>query len=311
MSIVYSTYVSMEWDEFKRAAGRNPSDSALCRFYREVGFSTGVQWASKLRFNALFLYRFRPIRHYFLDPGVADFCRDAVREFSEDYCKQLPECPPVKQPAIDGSGVGVFWPFAWKSDGRPHAPVIGQQPLETGGGFAVHFPDAEKQRSLVCIPGYRTSARDFPVGQRRYYCAITDGQACMLIQPGIRRWFDNDYSNHMAKTILGLSLYLDAFPDAVAASQEPQPMSFDEGCHDGEHGRGPWYTVGRNEIVEEEHTHGVNPHWRRGHYRLLKSERYVNMRGKAVYVRGAFVKGTPLDVLDDAPPFDPAERVTA
>lgn len=72
-----------------------------------------------------------------------------------------------------------------------------------------------------------------------------------------------------------------------------------DGVHQIKHYEGERHIVNRNEIVDEEHSHSVSPHWRRGHFRLLSSEKFIRKHGQTVYVRGTFVKGKAFDVLDE------------
>jgi len=283
MKTAYSTYSAIEWREFKRWS-TNHSESAFCRFCTAGQIYGEVKWAM-LKMHALFLWKYKRIRHYFLAPGVAQFCRDAVKDYTPDYCKRLPNCAPVSQPTV-GKTV-VFWPFAGGVS-------------DTEGGFAIHLPSQESQRSLICIPDYHNpiprthlpQGMDF--GGEHYYCAITDGNDSVMMQPhpGL---FSDDGADNMAKLVLGLSLYMDAFPDAVVEAVA-------ENVHKIKHYGGARRIVNRNEIVDEEHRHSVSPHWRRGHFRLLTSAKFVRKQGQTVYVRGTFVTGKAFDVMEDAPP---------
>jgi hypothetical protein len=220
--------------------------------------------------HALFLWKYHTMQHFFLAPGVAGFCRDAVREFSVEYCKRLPVCQPVPQPAIDN--VVAFWPFAGGAS-------------DTEGGFAIHIPVREDRRSVICIPDYHNPLpkEKLPPGHNfggeHYYCGITDGLAGVLMQP-VGGLCDQDRANDIGKLVFGLSLYMDAFPDAVVEAGA-------ENVHQIKHYDGARHIVNRNEIVDEEHRHSVSPHWRRGHFRLLASAKFVRKQGQKAKVEMA------------------------
>ena len=87
---------------------------------------------------------------------------------------------------------------------------------------------------------------------------------------------------------LGLSLYLEAFPDALQEFQAP------EKAFKGKRN----LTLRVPKEVQEDIDHSVSPHYRRGHMRLLTSERYTEeKRGKAVFVKGCFVKGKAYELV--------------
>ena len=129
-----------------------------------------------------------------------------------------------------------------------------------------------------------------------YYFIANDGEDTLLMQPSANlREFGSDAGTYwLTKLVFGLSLYMDAFPDAVVEAGA-------ENVHRIKHYDGARHIVNRNEIVDEEHRHSVSPHWRRGHFRLLTSAKFVRKQGQTVYVRGTFVKGKAFDVMEDAP----------
>jgi hypothetical protein len=50
------------------------------------------------------------------------------------------------------------------------------------------------------------------------------------------------------------------------------------------------------DVVKEKSEHGVSPHFRSGHFRLLSSDRFINKRGQIVFVKSSFVKGHAITV---------------
>jgi len=85
------------------------TEQALCTFVSKVLPHSVASTPDEARANwnfqtayidslMLFLWRFRKLQHFFLAPGVAEFCVSSVRELTTDYCKRLPVCEPVEAP---------------------------------------------------------------------------------------------------------------------------------------------------------------------------------------------------------------------
>lgn len=304
MKTAYSTYSTKYWPIFKRLSPTR-SERDYCEMASRIWLMAcdrapkgraGMFWERDSVYvdNALeFLWRFRKVTHYFLAPGVADFCVSSVKEFSEDYCKRLPSCDPVDAPCARQE-----WAFLASLSFFHKGTEAKVQ-----GGFAVHFPSKERQRSIMVIPDAwipvpPAAVPDNPTGgggALHYYFVASDGENVLMMQPSasISEFGSDEGLNWMAKLIFGLSLYMDAFPDAVVDAD-------DSSVHRINHYDGGRRVVNRNEIVDEERRHGVSPHWRRGHFRLLTSAKFVRKQGQTVYIRGTFVKGKAFDVLDDA-----------
>jgi len=88
--------------------------------------------------------------------------------------------------------------------------------------------------------------------------------------------------------------YLQAFPDMVKIgipdNLKHAPRYKDSACFD--------VSVSPSLVV-----HGSPvPHYRSGHFRYLKSERFTKMRGKTIFVHGVFVKGKAQTVV--SPDYD-------
>jgi len=278
MKQAYSTYSTNCWPMFKQAFPKK-TEIDFCRFASRIWlnacrnapqFTDSMQWdrdSLYVDMETEFLWRFRKITHYFLSPGVADFCVSSVKEFSEEYSKRLPVCDPVDGPS------GLDFPFV--------APLsyfyIGAKD-KIQGGFAVHFPVKERIRSVMVIPdayipvppnGLSNNATG-QGGMLRYYFVANDGDDTLLMQQNsdFKEFGSDDGTLWLGKMVFGLSLYMDAFPDSVVKADA-------ENIHQIKHYEGCRHVVNRNEIVDEEHRHSVSPHWRRGHFRL-RHDLYTN-----------------------------------
>jgi len=285
MKTAYSNYSSDIWAVFKSMypAKTESEFGAFCnqvydRSLRAVSEGQAIETCDPDLVAAvsgcLFLWKFRSIEHFFLAPGVADFCASSVKAFSPEYCKRLPVCKPVNGP--------------------------GQTTQTQQGGFAVHFPANERPRSIMVIPDALLPAWINDQGATfnfcRYYFVASNSEDTVFMQQSAPDQIFNGEPQQawLCRLIFGLSLYMDAFPDAVVEAGA-------ENVHQIKHYDGARHIVNRNEIVDEEHRHSVSPHWRRGHFRLLASAKFVRKQGQTVYVRGTFVKGKAFDVMDDAP----------
>ena len=302
MKTAYSTYHNKSWKLFKLMYPRR-TEQDYCEFAFKLWVKAcssrpqdkaGMEWDRDSMYvdNMIeFIWRFRKVKHYFLAPGVADFCESSVKEFSEDYCKRFPVCDPVDAPCDRNK-----WLFA--------APLsfFGKGPKDkVQGAFAVHFPSKERQRSVMVIPDalIPVPPNEIPdnytgrLGAKHYYFVANDGENTTLMQKSDPEDFGGDQESYrIPKLLFGLSLYMDAFPDSIVESR----------CDDVQHAHhyiGDKTIVNRNDIVDEEHRHSVIPHWRRVHVRMLSSSKFVHKHGQTVYVKGTFVKGCAFDVMED------------
>ena len=239
-------------------------------------------WKLYVEILATFLWKFRQLQHFFMSPGVADFCAGSVKEFSEDFAKRLPECGYVPAPVRkDGS--------------KPYMPEYIDYPTkkrEVQGGFVVHFPTNERRHSLIVIPNLIVSHTVTKI--KPFYFAACNGQMTTATEQKSNLFVTYDDRDWELRFIYGLSLYMDAFPDTVIPAGDDDVKRIN-------YYNGQCQMILRNEIVNEEHRHSASPHWRRGHFRLLTSEKFIHKHGQTIYVHGTFVKGQAFDVLDDSP----------
>lgn len=91
------------------------------------------------------------------------------------------------------------------------------------------------------------------------------------------------------RLIVNLCHYISHFGDCV---REAPP----EDHLDGWRPRKRYRLVSHPEVVE----HGVvSPHFRSGHWRVLRDEYFTHKRGESVWIHESFVRGEPITVLDD------------
>jgi hypothetical protein len=267
----YSTFRTEAWQAFKWYCEnrRLPRSEVNYREFANAVYQgdqllapmTPVQDAlTRAEVLSVFLWKFRRIRHFFLAPGVADFCVGAVKELSEDYSNVLPECPHV--PGVGGTG-------------------------RQQSGFALHFPASERGRSIICMPDFQVPAPGN--AYHSYYVAVTDGESVAVLNRNTDLPPADAETQRMEKTVFGFSLYIAAFPGALHPGEPGQ-------IHVVSHYRGDHTVVGRTAVVDEEDRAATSPHWRRGHFNLLTHPRYTHKRFQSVYIRGCFVRGDALEV---------------
>ncbi len=92
------------------------------------------------------------------------------------------------------------------------------------------------------------------------------------------------------RLICGLGMYLSCFPEMLADGPP------DDIKHPSHHQYKSIKTIGISPKVRE--AGDVTPHFRRGHFRVLSSEKFTKKRFQAVFVKHCFVKGEAVTVLN-------------
>jgi len=238
-------------------------------------------------------WKFCKIVHFFLEEGVADFCQSAVKGVELDYYKPFPSYP-QEMPEGGwnevrlGTRKAQKWSFTnyihfespddlyWDID---YAPCL----------LAFHFPIEERRSSILVLPNAILPRYD----KGTAYVIPFAYKDCRDVYPHDGRpMAEDDPRIDKIKMLLGISLYMDAFPDAV------EEMS--GGIVKLSKYTGKRKSIKINQVAKHEQRASVSPHWRRGHLRLLVSDRYKDAKGTVVFVRGTFVKGKAYDIKEDA-----------
>lgn len=89
------------------------------------------------------------------------------------------------------------------------------------------------------------------------------------------------------RLLMNAFMYMKAFPECV--SDEAPTDSF-------EYRGNKSITIKTSERIVDRS--GATPHFRRGHFRLLSSDRYKNKRGQVVFVHSSFVGGNAKTILE-------------
>ena len=235
-------------------------------------------WEFVMHCSCIYAKKFNNSVHYFLEDGVAEFLFSSVKNYSSDYFRYESLIS-----ITNNETKGMFTKATSAIDG------FSKQ------GFFIHFPSSERKSSLFVVPLYMNEdnlnnlvfiATFGDSGFENYWIMQEkDKDYCKDREPDINN--DLDYGRSI---IFGLSLYIDAFPDVVREADNIKHVG---------HYKGHRHSVRANDIVRTEATHSVSPHFRRGHFRLLQSEKFKAKRGQAIFIKGCFVKGHAFDVLAD------------
>jgi len=203
-----------------------------------------------------------PITHYFVDPGVAEFCAESVKQLHRDYYRDF-------------------------NFDRVEAYSLSAK------AALFHLPAGSGRRSIMVLSEVRpTEGYDIP-GMDLMLCD-GDWTGMIWFQENGEAMVDSCNTAEMLKLVMGLSLYMESFPDAIKNHDGTIILSNKEKCKAR--------TLSVSDDMREEITRAVSPHWRRGHFRILRSDRYKEEnRGSSVFVKGTFVKGKAFDIKSDAP----------
>ena len=98
--------------------------------------------------------------------------------------------------------------------------------------------------------------------------------------------------SYYAKLILGIGMYLSCFPETM---RDGVP---EELCNLSMHKYSQVKTILISDKICINQGAGVTPHFRCGHFRILKAERFINKRGQVIFVHETFVKGTANTIVD-------------
>jgi len=95
-----------------------------------------------------------------------------------------------------------------------------------------------------------------------------------------------------SRLLSSIGMYLSCFPEML---KDGPP---DDVKHPSHHQYPEIKTIGVSPEVRIHSEHGeVTPHFRRGHFRVLRSDQFTKKRFQVVFVRQCFVKGEALTVL--------------
>jgi hypothetical protein len=283
MSVAYSQYRSVSWG-FLKIKGERPAtaDDYLMSKSLEMVMSAAARMAQEEKNDFYFqdvmieawltrAIKFEKVSHYFLDEGLAGFLVSSVKDINQDYFRE-----------------SILTTCAKES----HVKLPEPQYLP----FFLHFPCREKQDSVGVIPYCKVPSVLFPGGYHKYLFAARDYENVVMANTkhapaSAENTHGSDADTvFLEKLVYGFTLYLDAFPDVIRESDGVKHIG---------HYKGNRHYVRANDIVRTEAHHSVSPHFRRGHFRVLRSEKFKQARGKTIFINGVFVKGKAYDVLAD------------
>jgi len=145
----------------------------------------------------------------------------------------------------------------------------------------IYFPD--NSIPCVCYSFVQFEESNFLA------CYITDGTWETTLQLPSKGIAVNDWIE--AKAFYNMLLYMDCFPDSIINNPpddvKKQYAPYIKRC----------FTIKSDESLIDRS--GVTPHFRRGHFRVLRSEVFKKKRYQTIFVHSSFVKGKAKTVIDN------------
>jgi hypothetical protein len=280
----YSTFSDRTWQLFKKTAP-DKNEETFWKWWRYLMTNLNCdKHIAYAQMACLFIWKYRKLQHYFLSEGLADFLASSVKDFTLDFCRKLPCSTRDPSLAAEEYNAGVLHKSIDETN------VFRLLEKDKPIAFALHFPVQEKRRSIIVWPDACMIDKSAN-GVRTWFFAASDSEDICVMQIGSGDMGDASW---MCRVIFGFSLYIEAFPEVVADCQHGEIPHIN-------HYKGSRKTVCVNEVVAQENSGAAaSPHFRRGHFRVLHSERYTKKRGQIVFVKGCFVRGQAYEVLSDA-----------
>lgn len=286
MAIKYSQKIFKKRKEFINLIGpETKTESEVHSNIFDAWKTKTIKWKdSDVWWSDMYLqyaFAFYPITHFFLGHGIFDFCINSFKPIPipEDF-----SYPKIGEDINLNLDSRIF--FNSKIAGQNQAELIQGSAPSVG---VIHFPLKENRRSIlfslnVITPYNRPHA---PIVRRAFIATDTVDCASVCHDAWGKDLGD---ATSIVNFLFGFILYLKAFPECVKPAtredvKSKEPMAGSQKI-----------LIGKNKIVENELKLSVSPHWRRGHFRVLSSDRFVKKKGKTVFVKGSFVKGKALDV---------------
>ena len=225
-----------------------------------------ASWAYR---TAGFMWRYRRLHHFFMAPGAAAHC-SSLEPLPLDYSSPnvygLPACLPVRHPPQTY--------YHWFTGGDSRC---------IPGGFVLHFPIEEGQRSILVVPSASRRVFEDPQGpqahlyhNQNWQFMACDGRSWTAWRRGIS--VGDGRTQELDRLVLGFGAY-------YAANQE----NFTEAeIHDTKFELGPYR--GDHTAVKTGSLRTVIPHTVPNYQRKYRHWRYTNMRGQVGWVNGYCVK---------------------
>lgn len=275
--IAYSKIRLPFWDGFK-SMSKNQSKEAFIGFWMDRFEDRRRYPDHNIRslvhsISTTVAVKYGVVDHYFLPRGLSRFLIGSVTRICDDYYKPLPN-----------RNFCIHFPEEERSDSIVVDMEVAEKWREKGGAYFI-ATDASSMIYGGDIIDWDASPHDPSLWENGGWDPVAENREAEV-----------ERQRYMARIIYGLSLYIDAFPDAVVPA-------LPDTIHNTNHYKGRRMAVATTPIADEENRNSVSPHWRRGHFRVLSNAKFVHKQGMTVFVRGTFVKGKAYDVLDDAPPM--------
>jgi hypothetical protein len=103
---------------------------------------------------------------------------------------------------------------------------------------------------------------------------------------------NNNENSIIFKFVLNMIFYMDAFPDKIN-NKPPEEL-----CDKLNFNNSKTISIAKDIENYLHENRDVSPHLRRGHFRYLDSERFVNKKGQTIFVKSTMVKGKAITITE-------------
>lgn len=172
-----------------------------------------------------------------------------------------------------------------------------QQRIGEKVATVLHFPSSAKLYSCAFCVTESRKEDDFKVSDALGCSMSMDtGEDSWIAGGGYVRRLDGEAEatayDYYVKLFCGVAMYVDVFPETLIQGL-PQDLK-----HPSHHKYSAPLTLEISEKVRSTGAHdSPTPHYRVGHFRVLRSEKFTKKRFQTVFVHGTFVRGKAETVL--------------
>lgn len=203
---------------------------------------------------------------------------------SKEFCDWLVECAGETSGEVAAVLEGLLGDDSW---GELHFPVCAK--IAPCAFFCVELEQDHQARLFTWLGDNRLPGAD-------HQWITLDGRSVKDALEQLKthsRWEASPQLDYATRLLVGLGLYLQAFPEQLKPGlpEDAKHPSWFKGDKN--------YSVGMSPKVRVSHGTHASPiaHFRSGHFRVLRAERFTNKRGQVIFIPSCFVAGKASTVV--------------
>lgn len=156
-----------------------------------------------------------------------------------------------------------------------------------------HFPTASNRESFAIAPVYRFSDKAETLLSISWSASAFPGQFSLLSCRECSTSHKPGRLPQIARLLCGLGLYINCFPETV------RPGVPEDLAHPSHHKYADALSIGIAPAIQAIKGTHASPcgHFRNGHFRVLRSDKFTKKRWQAIFIAETFVKGKASTVL--------------